>query len=63
MSSSSLGLASRPAHPALVLRAIGALRRYFETRGAIRHLRGLDDHQLRDLGIARRDIAALVRGR
>lgn len=32
------------------------------TRATIETLRGLDDHMLRDIGVARGDIAARVRG-
>ena len=45
-------------------RAVNTLNRAFEDwreqRTAIRDLQNLDDHRLRDLGIERRDIPAVV---
>jgi len=41
---------------------IGKLREWQAERDAIRHLRNMDDHFLRDIGIERRDIEAVVHG-
>ena len=38
------------------------IARHFVHRAAIAHLRGLDDHRLRDIGIERSQIEAAVRG-
>ncbi len=38
------------------------IARYFIHRAAIAHLRKLDDHALRDIGLARSDIEAAVHG-
>ncbi|WP_100962863.1 DUF1127 domain-containing protein [Bosea sp. FBZP-16] len=40
-----------------------AVVRYFERRGAIDHLRELDECALHDIGIARSQIEAAVQGR
>jgi uncharacterized protein YjiS (DUF1127 family) len=49
--------------PWLIARPLRALVAELHARAATRHLRRLDDHLLADLGLARSDIASVVRGR
>jgi uncharacterized protein YjiS (DUF1127 family) len=41
--------------------SVGAFAAELRARRAINHLRSLDDHRLRDLGIKRKDIEYFVR--
>ena len=45
----------------VLARMIEALRAEVEARQAMRHLAEMDEHMLRDLGLARGDIPAAVR--
>lgn len=47
---------------ALLPRGFGALARKIRRRQAVRALRNLEDHELRDIGLARSQIEAAVRG-
>jgi uncharacterized protein YjiS (DUF1127 family) len=51
-----------PAQPAAAAaQAIGAVRRWYRRRCDLRHLMGLDDRLLRDVGLTRDQVARAVR--
>ncbi|MGF1594054.1 MAG: DUF1127 domain-containing protein [Kiloniellaceae bacterium] len=58
----TLRRAAVPAGPAAAAaRLLTALRRWYRRHCDLRHLRGLDDHLLRDVGLTRDQVARAVR--
>lgn len=55
-------ISSAPAKETVKMRVIEKIKRFSEQRRAIRELSALDDHVLRDLGIARSHIPYAVSG-
>ncbi len=63
LSTAATSSTKRPATPLRILNACWeSIARYCVHRGAIEHLRELEDNSLRDIGLARSQIEAAVHG-